>query len=70
MSSGLRVETFSFATTSNETDVLQEWLREAGELAEKNAVAEWDLIANPKGINIPDFALSKCENLSVITILL
>ncbi|WP_421825911.1 GTPase-associated system all-helical protein GASH [Larkinella sp.] len=50
---------FPFVSASNETPILQEWLREAGELAESNATSEWELSTNIKAINIPEFTLGK-----------
>ena len=50
---------FHFLTIGNETAILKEWLREAATLAEKNAVADWELVTDVKGIAIPDFMLGK-----------
>lgn len=50
---------FPFIVTSSETPILQQWLKEAGNIAENNAVAEWELTTDIKAINIPAFTLGK-----------
>ena len=50
---------FVFVNTSNETPIVQQWLKEAGELAEKNAVAEWELTSNIEVTDIPELKLGK-----------
>lgn len=50
---------FFFTNANSETPILHQWLKDAGELAEKNAIVEWELSNQVKSINIPDFTLGK-----------
>ena len=50
---------FPLITASLETPILQQWLKEAGETAESNAVAEWGLTSQISAINIPTFTIEK-----------
>jgi len=50
---------FPFIVSNNETLILTQWLQEAGDIAEANAVADWELTDEAKSIKIPDFALGQ-----------